>query len=266
MKKKVAAIVSVLLLVLMMLPNSAFATGKTEDMDLNTNNGLRAIVSTMVGTGNPPPFTLSATSPDRYQVLFSSQIHPYNSCFQAEVIHERFVGGATTHKLAFYNWCGGSLWGVNDLTNATFRSKYVRTNTWNDTGTAFQDENIDIRVYNDVNNNWLGQAYNYNTGAWDTLASISGNPTNTASYISFGDDGVENASGDYCPTLYPWGIAQIRGIQKFNNVTRTWSTIGSGDIQGYFQDPNMYCFTNNVWQLKTPNPWQFKIVPYGVSY
>lgn len=267
MKRKVLGSLGVLIAAVVLLVSSsvAYAAPNTQKgLLINTGSGLRGIVSTMVGTGSPPAFSFSAKSPDVYQLFFSSQIHPYHGCIQAEVYHERVVGGATSHVFQFYPKCGTSgapLYAIN-LGDATFRGKYVRTNTWNDTGFAFQDENLDVRVYNSTGTTWVGQVYNYNTSAWDTLATLSGTSIGDG-YVDFGDGGYTEDPTMSCPTLYPWGIAQIRGMQKYSGGT--WTTIAAGDISVY-DIGTMPCFSNNVYEVKKPNAWQFKVVPYGVSY
>lgn len=266
MKRKIIAFISVFAMLLLLVIPAHAAPNTARGPIIRVGTGLRAVVSTMVGTGSPPAFFFTNKSPDVYQAFFSSQIHPVNGCLQAEVLHEHLVGFGTTHKFQVYNWCSpgvGTSYSIS-LLDSTFRGKYVRTNTWNDTGTAFQDENIDVRVYNTTGTTWVAQIYNYNTSTYDTLVTKSGTSINNEGSANFGDAGyTQDSPGAYCPTLYPWGVMQIRGIQKL--VSGTWSFITAGDIYAYYTD-SMYCFSSSQYMSTTPQPYQFKVLPFGVAY
>lgn len=233
-------------------------------------DGLHVIVSTMVGTGNPPAFSFATKSPDTYQYFASSQTRPKGSCVSADVVHERVVGSSTTtHRVLIGAWCtGGSTSGTfsYDLTNSTFRSKYVRTNTFNDTGFAFQDEVIEFRVIQTYapTNQWSVYVYNNTTSAYDFMASSSGSTGGfNDGWVDIGDGGNTQDPTMSCPTLYPWGIMQIRAIQK--RVSGTWSSISSSDITNDLID-SWPCLNTNNYQERRTIPYQFKIEPYGVSY
>jgi hypothetical protein len=273
MKKRLIAFAGVMLLLLGVSIPSAFASpGSNRGYDLNGSgyDGLHAIVSTMVGTGNPPAFTFNAKSPDVYQYFASSQIRPKNSCVSVDVAARRDVGSSTTtHKIYIGNWCtGGSAQGPYeyDITNSTFRSKYVRTNTFNDTGTAFQDEVMEFRVIllDAGTNKWGAYIYNNTTATYDLLSWISGSTGGfNDGWVDIGDGGYTQDPTMYCPTLYPWGIMQIRAIQK--RVSGSWSNISSSDITGTIAD-SWPCLSTNNYQERRSIAYQFKIEPYGVSY
>lgn len=270
MRNKVFAIAGVLLLLLMMAIPSAQAAPNTNRgyyLDGTGYDGLHAIVSTGVGTGSPPAFTFPAKTPDVLQ-KYVLQVKPHNSCIIASVWYERLPGASTTHTLEMASTCINGVqsgtWSY-DLTDATIRNKYVRTNTYNDTGFAFQDEVIELRVILTYapTNQWTVYAYNFNTSTYDFLAQNSGTQTAANGYVRIGDGGYSQDPTMSCPTLYPWGIMQIRAVQK--RVSGSWSSIGSSDITGTIAD-SWPCISTNNYQERRTIPYQFKIEPYGVSY
>lgn len=264
--------VMAMLIILLMSGSVAHAapnTGRGIYLDGAGYDGLRAVISTMVGTGSPPAFTFPTKSPDVYQ-HFSSQLHPKNSCVQLNVLQERIVGsGTTTHKIEMVNWCAGAISGtwLFDLTNATFRSSYVRTISYNDTGTSFQDEVIDTRIYqtNAGTNQWTMALYNYTTSTWDVKTTSQGTVAQPSGYVDIGDGGYTQDPTIACPTLYPWGIMELRGIQKRTTSTGVWANIAAGDITGTIADA-WPCLSNNTWTERRGTAYQFKIVPFGAAY
>lgn len=232
-------------------------------------DGLHAVISTGVGTGSPPAFAFSLKSPDVYQKFASGQLHPKESCLSVDVLHERLVGASTTtHKVVIGVFCsGGGQSGSSsyDLTDSTFRGKYVRTNSYNDTGFAFQDEVIEFRVIKtDAGlNQWGVYAYNFNTSTYDLLFQKYGTSLDHTGWADVGDGGYTQDATMSCPTLYPWGIFQVRAIQK--RVSGTWYTISSSDITANITD-SWPCISTNNYQQITTYAWQIKIEPYGVTY
>lgn len=226
--------------------------------------GLRAIMSTGQGTGSPPPFSFSAKSPDVYQ-KFVQQLHPPSGCLQWEIVHERFAGGSTSNYIQIYDWCHTGVPSPYSvaLSDATFRGKYVRTISYNDTGFAFQDEVVDVRTYNSTGTTWVAQIWNFNTSAYDTVVTKSGTSAQSQGYADIGDGGHTQDPTMSCPTLYPWGILQIRGIQKY--ASGAWNLIGSGDISSFITD-SWPCISNNQYMTTSPFVYQFKLLPYGASY
>ena len=254
------------------IPNIANASTKSKGaviISTATHDGIHAYVSTGVGTVNGNEFNLYAMNPDRYQVIFSSQVHPRNSCLQAEVYHERPTGGSTSHFFQFYNWCAGNsiAYRVNLKTDTTFRSKYVRTFTWNDTGVAFNDETLEYRIIllDAASNTWGGYLYNYNTSTYDFIVSNGGSAGTVDGFFDWGDGGgTQDSPNPYCPPLNPTFVQQIRGIQLRNSGV--WSNLQAWQIQFYWDDP-MYCFNTVVLYKKTtPQPQIFKILPSNANY
>lgn len=244
-------------------------TGRGYELDNTGYDGLRAVISTMVGTGSPPSFAFATKSPDVYQ-HFASQVHPKNSCIQVNVIQERIVGsGTTTHFIEVANWCSGAVSGTwyFDLTNATFRSSYVRTISYNDTGFAFQDEVIDVRIYqtNVGTNQWTMALYNYTTSTWDVKTTSQGTAIQPGGYVDVGDGGYTQDATMSCPTLYPWGIWEIRGIQKRTTATGVWANIVAGDITTNIAN-NWPCINTNNYDVKVSTPYQIKVGPDGFTY
>lgn len=271
MKKRLTILASVLLLLLMMVIPSAYAAPNTA-RGFNVNNagydGVRAVLSTGVGTGSPPAFAFTAKSPDVFQ-YFAEQVHPKNGCMVVDVIQQKVANVAgTTHTLVLGNFCTGGTYNGGpvsfDLTNATFRSTYVRTNTYNDTGTAYQDEVVDVRLVqtNAGTNEWSFYIYNATTAAWDFKTSISGTTTQAAGYIDIGDGGYTQDATMSCPTLYPWGILEIRGIQL--RKSGVWNWMAAGDINSNIAD-SWPCLTTNNYQERTSANF-YKLEPYGVGY
>jgi len=271
MKRKVFSLFAIIMVLLLVSTTAYAAPNTNRGYALNGSgyDGLHAIVSTMVGTGNPPAFAFSLKNPDVLQKFASSQIRPKGSCVSAEVTHERLVGASvTTHKLIVGVWCNGTQSGTitSDITDSTFRSKYVRTNSYNDTGTSFQDEVIEMRVIltDAPTNTWAVYLYNFNTSAYGFLASKSGTALSTDGFVDIGDGGYTQDPTMSCPTLYPWGIMQIRAIQK--RVSGSWSTIGSSDITGTIADSWPCLVGTSNYQERRTIPYQFKIEPYGAAY
>ena len=271
MKRKVFGSLVVFIAAIIMLVSSSVAyaapnTGRGHDLNNNGYDGLRAVMSTMVGTGSPPAFSFSAKSPDVWQ-MFATQLHPKNSCLQVNGWHQRTagVGQATTHTILVYDWCSQTYIYSAYLTNATIRSNYVRTISYNDTGFAFQDEVFDTRIVqtNVGTNQWTAYLFNYNTGLWDQIAQAAGTPVQAVGYVDIGDGGYTQDPTMSCPTLYPWGIMEIRGIQK--RISGVWSYISASDITGTIADP-WPCLTANVYQQKSSIPYQIKIGPQGFPY
>jgi hypothetical protein len=273
MKRKILSVLGLFAATVMLLVSSSVAhaapnTNRGIHLDGTDYDGLRAIVSTMVGTGSPPAFYFPAKSPDVLQ-MYTTQVHPRNSCFSASVwqVHQA-NSGTTSHTLQVSSFCGVGAQSGNttyDLTDATFRSKYVRTLSYNDTGVAFQDEVIDIRVVltNAPTNRWSLYIYNFNTSTYDWLYWKEGTSGQVSGYVRIGDGGYTQDPTMSCPTLYPWGIMQARGIQK--RVAGVWSLIGSGDITGTIAD-SWPCITTNNYKQTSPYPYQLKILPYGAGY
>lgn len=246
---------------------TASASAKFHTVRVNTANvdGLIAIISTGQGTGSPPPFAFTAQSPDSFWQVFRFAVQPINSCLDAGIEHMRAPGSFTANRFYIYNWCVSPAAYISTipLTDAAFRGKYVRLNTWNDTGTAFQDETLQVQVVKSGANTWNTYLYNYSTSVWDLIASRNGTySANTSSVFSYVDDGSTQDAPAYCPTLYPWGILQFRGMQK--HISGVWSALATSDITTILD--NSYCFANNIYDSTQPNPWQLKIRPYGVAY
>ena len=271
-KRSLFSFVAIIVLLMVAIAPPAFAAPNTNRgymLNGTDYDGLHTIVSTMVGTGSPPAFAFSLKSPDVFQMFASSAIHPKGSCISANVWHRRYVGGSTTaHEFVMSNFCSGGVQSGTwtwDMTNITVRSKYVRTNTYNDTGTSFQDEVIELRVIktDTPSNQWTVYLYNFNTSAYDFIAQKSGTILETQGWAWIGDGGYTQDPTMSCPTLYPWGIMQMRAIQK--RVSGSWSNIGSGDITSNITD-SWPCLSTNNYQERRTIAYQFKIEPYGVAY
>lgn len=269
MYKRIVAVFGILMLMVAMLPvsNVLAYTPIFRGLYVNTSHeGLRALVSTGSANGSPPNFAFSAFSPDTVDQVWQFRILPQASCINAGTEFERYPGASTGRVFYVENTCTGNRLTQTSLSDATFRSKYVRTNTWNDTGTAFQDETYDLRVFKiSTVPVWQVQIYNYNTSSYDFVINVTGAGTTTNGSIEFTDSGgTQQATGQYCPTLYAWSIVQMRGLQRYTYSSGTWTTLSSGDVS-YYND-TAYCFTNNVYKVTTPHPYQWKLLPYGATY
>lgn len=267
MRKKLLAILGVIMLVVAFMPSSSALAYGTKYKGLYvdpSHTGLRAIISTGSSTGSPPRFSFSALSPDSHWQVWQYYLNPSYACVFAGTEFLRAPGGSTTRNFFIYDNCSSTYKLQTSLENSSFRSAYVRLNTWNDTGTSFQDENYDMRIIQTSANWWTVYLYNYNTSTWDSQYAVWGSTTLDTGGAWFMDaGGTQQESGAYCPTLYARNIMQFRGMQ-YRNSGGTWITLGSGDI-GYYNDAEL-CFTNNTYKITTPQPYQWKMLPYGASY
>lgn len=267
MKRKVFMFLGIVALLVSIMPVHNVLAWSTlyKGLDINTSHdGLRALISTGNAGGSPPTFSFTSFSPDNVDQDWVFRIYPAYSCVEAGTEFWRQIGGATTAKFYVVDTCNGTYVYSISVTDATWRGKYARTNTWNDTGTSFQDENYDVRIIKpSALPSWQVQLYNYSTSTWDFVVNVSGTGASATGAVEFVDNGgTQQATGKYCPTLYAWNVLQMRGLQR--RLSGTWYTIGSGDIS-YYNDIE-YCFTNNTYKITTPQPYQWKMLPYGASY
>lgn len=265
MKRRLFSVFGVLLLLAMMaIPSAYAAPGQYRGYELGNSgySGLRAIMSTGTSaSGSPPHFYFPAKSPDVYQE-FTQYLYPRNACIRAQVTHKHVAGSGTTqNRLEFVDLTTGGI-GYFDLTDAAFRAQSVRNITYNDTGTAFQDDVVDVRVYNTSGNTWVGEVWDFNLSIWRTYKTVTCTRNETG-YVDIGDQGYTQDPTMSCPTLYPWNLLQIRGIKKYSGGT--WNFITSGDIT-YYEADNWPCITANQYMVASPYVYQIKLKPYGTSF
>jgi len=266
-KLKLFALFGIFLLALSFIPiqNALAYTALYKGLYVNTSHdGLRAIVSTGSANGSPPNFAFTAFNPDTVDQVWQFRVLPEASCISAGTEFERPAGSSTSRVFFVENTCTGNRLTQTSLSDATFRSKYVNLYSFNDTGTAFQDEAYDLRILK-INSVpvWQVQLYNFTTSTYDFVINVTGAGTTTDGSIEFVDSGgTQQSTGKYCPTLYAYSILEMRGLQKHSGGV--WSTLASGDIS-YYNDAE-YCFTNNTYKITNPQPYQWKMLPYGATY
>lgn len=216
---------------------------------------------------NGGPFTFYAMNPDRDQLYNLSLIPPGNSCIAGITEVVRSSGSSNSHLVGFSDACTDTwLWSA-DLSNATVRSNYARTWTWNDTGTPFTDEIVQLRIIDNGSNCFAGYIFNFNTSAWELKATRCGNsgfPLGYAYWENFG--GTQESPNPQCFSMAGSYVWQIRGIQ-FRYGIGNWSTITANDINGILSD-SQYCFNIvALYQIVTgTQPQLFKIRAAGITY
>jgi hypothetical protein len=264
MQKRLLAVFGLLLLVFTVsIPSAQAAPGNVRGYELNNSgyNGLRALMSAGTAGGSPPNFYFPAKSPDVNQE-FIQQLYPKNSPLKIELRHSHVAGSGTTqNRLYFLTLCDGTT-GYYDLADSTVRGAYVKQVSYNDTGMAFTDEVVDVRIYNTSGSTWVAQIYNNILSTYQTIYTKSCSRTELG-YVDILDNGYTQDATMACPTLYPWGILQIRGIQKLSGGV--WSLISAGDITYYAAD-NWPCINTNNYMVTNPYVFQIKLLPYGVGY
>lgn len=252
MYKKLVALFGIVMLVIALAPSNVFAATKWKGMQLNDNgDGIHAYLSTGTHSNPANNFAFTAVSPDEEQNWYLQIIPPGQSCVSFIISHLKYAGSGTQyHQMAFQNDCtGGIIWNA-DLTNASNRSNYIRTFNWNDTGTAYNSDDVEVRIINTSGNCFSGYIYNFNTAVYDLKASACGSTGNSYGGAYFIDTGgTQDAPNAYCPGLAPSQVVHIRGIQYRYGVGN-WSNITSGDISTLVND-TMYCFntTSQYWRV-----------------
>lgn len=273
MKTKIAGILGLFLLVvsLLIVPDANAYTVKYKGLWVNTaHTGLHAIISTGMANGSPPNFSFSALSPDTPdQDWYFTGVPAYSCVMAGTEFYRKSVNhggsGATSRTFFVSNTCTGSYVYQISLSDTTFRSKYVHLYTFNDTGASFVDEGYDIRITKtSATPTWSIYLYNHISGVYDFITSVNGSNGSSLGSFQFIDaGGTQQDSGAYCPTLYPYQILEMRGLQ-YLNASSVWTALTNSDIS-YFNDTEM-CFTANQYQITTPTPYKWRMQTYGVSW
>lgn len=248
MRNRFLGMILLIVLLAAALVSPAHAASKTAgywlDAAGNTSDGLHAYMSTTIGGGTA--FTLYNKTGLPAQKFYTGQMKPVNSCLEADISHTLNTStGVTSHLLEVTDRCSSHYYSADIKNNATWRSKYAQVLSFNDTGTAFNDEVVEIRIVRvSVSpEQWGAYLYNKTTAAYDQVLLATGSLPSDG-WLTFEDIGAtQDAPGAYCPNFNYAHTFQIRGIQQRYGAG-TWVNITSSSFY-YFAD-SMYCLPT-IW-------------------